>query len=78
MWNDLPSLAIVLGLSWAGKAILRRFRPAVEPTPPTEDLARDLALRRKNIEAIRVIRQLHGVPLGEAKQWVEEAVAGQR
>jgi ribosomal protein L7/L12 len=74
----LAKLAVlgVLALLWQ---IVRRSRRAAGmagPYPPGEasdEAAADLARHGQKIQAIKMVRELHGCGLREARDWVEQA-----
>jgi ribosomal protein L7/L12 len=72
MGSDLVALAGVLVLATIGKAVWHWVRPPAPGAAATEDDARRLAAQGKTIAAIRVIREVRGIPVGEARRWVED------
>jgi len=75
MGDIVFGVIVVVLLETAIRAVGRRRKKRSElqspPPAPSDAQAILLAQQGKKIEAIRMIRQLHGVDLKEAKVWVE-------
>jgi ribosomal protein L7/L12 len=88
-WANVASVTLALLVVGALGKVWRLIRPpesaahshsskarARDPEPWTEARARDLVSSGKKIEAIRMIRELRGITLSEAKTWADHVEAG--
>ena len=88
-WGNVASVILALLVVGALRKVWRWIRSPVpaapspsstararDPEPWTEARARELVSRGKNIEAIRMIRELRGITLNEAKGWADDVESG--